>query len=136
LNYAKEDLKEGLRRLTGGKGVDIVFDPVGGSYAEAALRSIAWQGRFLVIGFAAGDIPKMPLNLALLKGCDIRGVFWGHWARLNPQKNRANLQKLVKWTAEGKISSHVDRTFPLAQTADALKVLAGRKAMGKVILHP
>jgi NADPH2:quinone reductase len=78
----------------------------------------------------------MPLNLALLKGCDIRGVFWGAWARLNPDKNRANLQRLVQWTAEGKISSHVDRTFPLAQTADALKVLAGRKAMGKVILHP
>jgi NADPH:quinone reductase len=136
LNYAKEDLKEGLRRLTDGKGVDVVFDPVGGTYAEAALRSIAWEGRFLVIGFAAGDIPKMPLNLALLKGCDIRGVFWGQWARLNPDKNRANLERLVKWTAEGKLSSHVDRTFPLAQTADALKVLAGRKAMGKVILHP
>jgi NADPH2:quinone reductase len=128
LNYAKEDLKEGLRRLTGGKGVDIIFDPVGSTYAE--------EGRFLVIGFAAGDIPKMPLNLALLKGCDIRGVFWGAWARLNPDKNRANLQRLVQWAAEGKISSHVDRTFPLAQTADALKVLAGRKAMGKVILHP
>jgi NADPH2:quinone reductase len=136
LNYAKEDLKEGLRKLTGGKGANIVFDPVGGPYAEAALRSTAWEGRFLVIGFAAGEIPRLPLNLALLKGCDIRGVFWGQWARLNPDKNRANLEKLVKWTAEGKISSHVDRTFPLAQTADALKVLAGRKAMGKVILHP
>ncbi|MEW6641303.1 MAG: NADPH:quinone oxidoreductase family protein [Pseudomonadota bacterium] len=136
LNYAKEDLKEGLKKLTDGKGVDIVFDPVGGAYAEAALRSVAWEGRFLVIGFAAGDIPKIPLNLALLKGCDIRGVFWGAWARLNPEKNRANLQKLVQWTAEGKISSHVDRTFPLAQTAEALKVLAGRQAMGKVILHP
>ena len=136
LNYASEDLKEGLRRLTGGKGADIIFDPVGGSYAEAALRSIAWEGRFLVIGFAAGDIPKMPLNLALLKGCDIRGVFWGAWARLNPDRNRANLEKLVNWAAEGKISSHVDCTFPLARTADALKVLAGRKAMGKVILHP
>src|SRR3984957_17843444 len=136
LNYAKEDLKEGLRKLTGGKGADIVFDPVGGSYAEAALRSTAWEGRFLVIGFAAGEIPKIALNLALLKGCDIRGVFWGHWARLNPAKNRANLEKLVKWTAEGKLSSHVDRTFPLAQTADALKVLAGRQAMGKVILRP
>jgi NADPH2:quinone reductase len=136
LNYAKEDLKEGLRRLTNGSGVDIIFDPVGGNYAEAALRSIAWEGRFLVIGFAAGEIPKMPLNLALLKGCDIRGVFWGNWARLNPAKNRANLERLVQWTAEGKISSHVDRTFPLAQTAEALKVLAGRKAMGKVILHP
>ena len=83
LNYAKEDLKEGLRKLTGGKGVDIIFDPVGGTYAEAALRAIAWEGRFLVIGFAAGDIPKMPLNLALLKGCDIRGVFWGAWTRVN-----------------------------------------------------
>src|SRR4051794_23176240 len=136
INYANEDVKEGLRRVTGGKGVDVIYDPVGGSYAEAALRSIAWGGRFLVIGFAAGEIPKMPLNLALLKGCDIRGVFWGHWARLSPDKNRANLEKLVQWAAEGKISSHVDRTFPLAQTADALKVLADRKAMGKVILHP
>lgn len=136
LNYAEEDLKEGLKRLTSGKGVDIIFDPVGGKYAEAALRAIAWEGRFLVIGFAAGDIPKMPLNLALLKGCDIRGVFWGAWVRQNPDKNRAALEKLVKWAAEGKISAHVDRTFPLAQTAEALKVLAGRQAMGKVILHP
>ncbi|UFS75051.1 NADPH:quinone oxidoreductase family protein [Tardiphaga sp. 37S4] len=136
LNYATEDLKEGLKKLTDGKGVDIIFDPVGGKYAEASLRAIAWEGRFLVIGFAAGDIPKMPLNLALLKGCDIRGVFWGAWVRQNPEKNRANLEKLVKWAAEGKISSHVDKTFPLAKTADALKVLAGRQAMGKVILHP
>ncbi|MDR6657830.1 NADPH:quinone oxidoreductase family protein [Tardiphaga robiniae] len=136
LNYATEDLKEGLKKLTDGKGVDIIFDPVGGKYAEASLRAIAWEGRFLVIGFAAGDIPKMPLNLALLKGCDIRGVFWGAWVRQNPEKNRANLEKLVQWAAEGKISSHVDRTFPLAKTADALKVLAGRQAMGKVILHP
>lgn len=136
LNYAKDDLKEGLKQITGGRGVDIVFDPVGGAYAEAALRAVAWEGRFLVIGFAAGEIPKIPLNLALLKGCDIRGVFWGAWAKQNPEKNRANLQKLVQWAAEGKISSHVDRTFPLSQTADALNVLAGRQAMGKVILHP
>ncbi|HWW49190.1 MAG TPA: NADPH:quinone oxidoreductase family protein [Xanthobacteraceae bacterium] len=136
LNYAKDDLKDGLKSLTGGKGVDIIFDPVGGTFAEAALRAIAWEGRFLVIGFAAGDIPKMPLNLALLKGCDIRGVFWGAWTKVNPQKNRQNLEKLVRWAAEGKISSHVDRTFPLAQTAEALKVLAGRQAMGKVILNP
>ena len=136
INYKTEDFVAAVKEATGGKGVDIIFDPVGGTYAEAALRSIAWEGRFLVIGFAAGDIPKMPLNLALLKGCDIRGVFWGAWTRLNPEKNRANLEKLVQWAAEGKISSHVDRTFPLAQTADALKVLAGRQAMGKVILHP
>ncbi|MBN9008522.1 MAG: zinc-binding dehydrogenase, partial [Rhizobiales bacterium] len=99
-------------------------------------RAIGWEGRFLVIGFAAGEIPKMPLNLALLKGCDIRGVFWGAWTKINPEKNRSNLQKLARWAADGKISAHVDRTFPLAQTADALKVLAGRQAMGKVILHP
>jgi NADPH2:quinone reductase len=129
LNYAKEDLKEGLKRLSGGEGVDIVFDPVGGSYAEAAVRS-------LVIGFAAGEIPKIPLNLALLKGCDIRGVFWGAYVRRDPEHSRANLEKLMQWAAEGKISSHVDRTFPLEKTADALKVLAGRQAMGKVILHP
>ncbi|UGV24572.1 NADPH:quinone oxidoreductase family protein [Rhodopseudomonas boonkerdii] len=135
-NYAKEDLKEGLKKLTGGKGVDIIFDPVGGKYAEAALRAIAWEGRFMVIGFAAGDIPKMPLNLALLKGCDIRGVFWGAWVRQNHDKYRASIEKLLKWAAEGKISAHVDRTFPLEKTAEAMKVLAGRQAMGKVILHP
>jgi NADPH2:quinone reductase len=135
-NYAKEDLKEGLKNLTGGKGVDIIFDPVGGKYAEAALRAIAWEGRFMVIGFAAGDIPKMPLNLALLKGCDIRGVFWGAWVRQNHDKYRASIEKLLKWAAEGKISAHVDRTFPLEKTAEAMKVLAGRQAMGKVILHP
>ncbi|MCP1835565.1 NADPH2:quinone reductase [Bradyrhizobium sp. USDA 4532] len=136
LNYAKEDLKEGLRRLTDGKGVDIIFDPVGGKLAEASLRAIAWEGRFLVIGFAAGEIPKMPLNLPLLKSCDIRGVFWGVWAERNPVKNRANLRKLINWAAEGKLSSHVHATFPLAHTAEAMDVLASRKAMGKVILHP
>lgn len=136
LNYAKEDLKDGLRKLTGGNGVDIIYDPVGGSYSEAALRSIAWEGRFLVIGFAAGDIPKLPLNLPLLKSCDVRGVFWGAWTARNPEKNRAGLTKLVEWTAAGKLSSHVHATFPLAKAADAMAVLSSRKAMGKVILHP
>ncbi|WP_424628892.1 NADPH:quinone oxidoreductase family protein [Bradyrhizobium sp. SYSU BS000235] len=136
INYAKEDLKDALKRIGGEKGIDIVFDPVGGAYAEAGVRSLAWKGRFLVIGFAAGEIPKIPLNLALLKGCDIRGVFWGAYMRRDPKDGRANLEKLMRWAAEGKISSHVDRTFPLEQTADALKVLAGRQAMGKVILHP
>jgi len=136
LNYAKEDLKDGLRKLTGGNGVDIIYDPVGGSYSEAALRSIAWEGRFLVIGFAAGDIPKLPLNLPLLKSCDVRGVFWGAWTARNPEKNRASLQKLVEWTADGKLSSHVHATFPLAKAVEAMAVLSSRKAMGKVILHP
>ena len=89
-----------------------------------------------MIGFAAGDIPKIPLNLALLKGCDIRGVFWGAHMKREPKQGRAALEKLMKWAAEGKISSHVDSTFPLEKTTDALKVLAERKAMGKVILHP
>jgi NADPH2:quinone reductase len=136
LNYARDDLKEGLRKLTDGRGVDIIYDPVGGSYAEAALRSIAWEGRFLVIGFAAGEIPKLPLNLPLLKSCDVRGVFWGAWTARNPEKNREGLLKLVDWTAEGKLSSHVHATFPLAKAADAMAVLSSRKAMGKVILHP
>lgn len=135
LNYAKEDIKEGLKRLCG-NGVDIVFDPVGGDYAEAAVRSLAWRGRFLVIGFAAGEIPKIPLNLVLLKGCDVRGVFWGAYVKKDPKHSRASLEKLIQWAADGKISSHVDRTFPLEKTADALKVLAGRQAMGKVIIHP
>ena len=136
INYVKEDLKEALKRIGGDKGIDIVFDPVGGSYAEAGVRSLAWKGRFLVIGFAGGEIPKIPLNLALLKGCDIRGVFWGSYMKRDPKHGRASLEKLMQWAAEGKISSHVDRTFPLAQTVDALKVLAGRQAMGKVIVNP
>jgi len=136
LNYAKEDLKDGLRRLTDGKGPDIIFDPVGGPYAEAALRAIAWEGCFLVVGFAAGEIPKIPLNVALLKSCDIRGVSSGAWFARNPDKNRAAEEKLMQWAAEGKISAAVDRTFPLAKTVEAMNVLASRQAMGKIILHP
>jgi len=136
INYTSEDIKEGLRRVTGGKGVDVIYDPVGGKYAESALRSIAWQGRFLVIGFAAGEIPKIPLNLALLKGCDIVGVFWGAFTERDPKGHQANMADLVRYAAEDKISAHVHGTYPLAQTADALKAIADRKVMGKVILHP
>jgi NADPH2:quinone reductase len=136
INYAQEDLKEALRRVTGGKGVDVIYDPVGGPYAEPALRSIAWQGRFLVIGFAAGEIPKIPLNLALLKGCDIVGVFWGSFVERNPKDHQANMADLVRWAAEGKLSAHVHAVYPLAQTADALRAIAGRSVMGKVILRP
>jgi NADPH2:quinone reductase len=136
INYASEDLKDGLRRVTGGKGADVIYDPVGGTYAEAALRSIAWQGRFLVIGFAAGDIPKIPLNLALLKGCDILGVFWGAFTERDPKGHQANMAQLVSWAADGKLSAHVHEVYPLAKTADALKALSGRKVMGKVILRP
>ena len=136
INYAKEDVKEGLRRVTAGKGVDVIYDPVGGAYAEAALRSIAWQGRFLVIGFAAGEIPKIPLNLALLKGCDIVGVFWGAFIERDPKGHQANMAELVRWADAGKISAHVHAVYPLADTPAALKAIAERKVMGKVILHP
>jgi NADPH2:quinone reductase len=136
INYATEDLKDGLRRATGAKGADVIYDPVGGAYAEAALRSIAWQGRFLVIGFAAGEIPKIPLNLALLKGCDIVGVFWGSFIERDPKGHQANMAQLVRWAAAGKLSAHVHEVYPLKDTAAALKAIASRTVMGKVILRP
>jgi NADPH2:quinone reductase len=136
INYAKEDLKEALRRATGGKGVDVIYDPVGGPYAELALRSIAWKGRFLVVGFAAGEIPKIPLNLALLKGCDIVGVFWGSFIERDPAGHRANTEQLLQWCAQGKLSAHVHAVYPLAEAAAALKAIAARQVMGKIILHP
>jgi NADPH2:quinone reductase len=136
INYGEDDLKEALRRVTDGRGVDVVYDPVGGAYAEAALRSIAWGGRFLVIGFAAGEIPKLPLNLVLLKGCDVRGVFWGQFTERFPEKHRANMAELLQWCAEGKLSAHVHAVYPLEETAEALKMLADRKAMGKILLRP
>src|SRR5215467_976156 len=97
INYAAEDLKEALRRVTDGRGADVIYDPVGGPYAEAALRSIAWEGRFLVVGFAAGEIPKLPLNLVLLKSCDVRGVYWGQWTERDPHGDRNNIADLVRW---------------------------------------
>lgn len=136
IDYSKDDLKDGLRRLTNGRGVDVVYDPVGGAYSEAALRAIAWQGRFLVVGFAAGDIPKLPLNLVLLKGCDILGVFWGSWTERDPAGHRANTAQLLDWVAEGKLSSHVHAVYPLSEAPKALKEIAARKVMGKVILRP
>lgn len=136
IDYSKEDLKEALRRVTGGRGVDVVYDPVGGHYSELALRAMAWLGRFLVIGFAAGEIPKLPLNLMLLKNCDVRGVLWGGWTEADIAGYRANTQVLLDWAAQGKLSTHVHAVYPLAQAADALKAIAERKVMGKVILKP
>jgi NADPH:quinone reductase len=136
INYAKDDLKEALRKLTDGRGVDVIYDPVGGPYTEPALRSIAWKGRFLVVGFAAGEIPKLPLNLILLKGCDVRGVFWGSWTERDPAGHRANTEQLLAWCLEGKLSSHVHTVYPLAEAPAALKAIAARQVMGKVILRP
>jgi len=136
IDYASEDVKDALRRMTGGRGADVIYDPVGGPYAEAALRSIAWLGRFLVVGFAAGDIPKLPLNLVLLKGCDVRGVFWGSWIERDKAGHRANTEQLIAWCADGKLSSHVHAVYPLSEATDALKAIAARKVMGKIILRP
>jgi NADPH:quinone reductase len=139
LNYATSDLKQGLRDLTGGHngsgGVDVIYDCVGGDHAEAALRSIAWMGRFLVVGFAAGPIPKIPLNLALLKSCDICGVFWGEAAVRDPASIRANITQVLEWVAAGKLAPHIHATFPLAQIGDAIALLDRREATGKVVVE-
>jgi NADPH2:quinone reductase len=136
VNYATENLRDGLRRLSGPRGIDVVYDPVGGAHAEAALRSLGWEGRFLVVGFAAGEIPKLPLNLVLLKSCDVRGIFWGSWIAREPAAHRANTAELFAWCAAGKLSAHVHAVYPLEQAAAALRALADRRAMGKVILRP
>jgi len=134
INYATEDMRERIKELTGGKGVDVVYDAVGGPYTELALRSTAWRGRLLVVGFAAGDIPKIPLNLTLLKGCAIVGVFWGDFARREPKAFAASIAQLGAWFREGKLKPHVSQTFPLSQAVDALKLMAARKVKGKVVL--
>jgi NADPH2:quinone reductase len=134
INYATEDLKTRAKELTDGHGVDVVYDPVGGDYSEAALRAIAWEGRFLVIGFAAGDIPRIPLNLTLLKSCDIVGVFWGAFTMREPDRNRRNIAELLQLWADGKISLYVSSTHPLERGAEAIAELAGRRATGKVVV--
>jgi len=136
VNYASEDLRDALKKLGGEHGVDVVYDPVGGRYAEPAVRSLAWQGRYLVVGFAAGDIPKLPLNLVLLKSCDIRGVFWGAWTKREPRAQRALMTEIVTWCAQGKLSAHVHAVYPLAEIATALGAIADRKVMGKIVLRP
>jgi NADPH2:quinone reductase len=136
IDYSKEDLKERLKELTGGKGVDIVYDPVGGKLGEAALRALTWEGRYLVIGFAGGEITKMPLNLTLLKGCDIAGVFWGEFVRRNPSQLRTQIEELMGWIKDGRVSAHVDKIYPFAEATKAFERLSGRQAMGKVLLKP
>jgi NADPH2:quinone reductase len=134
INYASEDLRERIKALTAGRGVDVIYDAVGGPYTEPAFRSIAWRGRHLVIGFAAGDIPKLPLNLALLKGAAVVGVFWGDFTRREPQAFAESARQLARWYREGKLKPHVSARFPLEKAADAMNLLASRKAKGKVVL--
>jgi NADPH:quinone reductase len=134
INYATEDLRERIKALTEGRGVDVIYDPVGGPYSEPAFRSIAWRGRHLVVGFAAGDIPKLPLNLALLKGASVVGVFWGDFTRREPARFADSVKQLTKWYAAGRLKPHVSQTFPLEKAAEALKLMAARQVKGKVVL--
>jgi len=134
INYGTNDLRAELKSLGGKHGIDVVYDPVGDKYAEPALRSMAWEGRYLVIGFAAGDIPKIPLNLVLLKSCDIVGVHWGAFVARDPEAEARNMSQIVQWCADGKLSAHVHAVYPLGETAQALKDIAARRIMGKAIL--
>jgi NADPH2:quinone reductase len=134
IDYAREDLRERIKALTNGRGIDVVYDAVGGAYTEPALRSIAWRGRLLVVGFAAGDIPKIPLNLTLLKGSAIVGVFWGEFARREPQRFADSIARLGRWFQEGKLRPHVSDVLPLAQATEALNRMASRQVKGKLVL--
>jgi NADPH2:quinone reductase len=136
IDYAREDLKQRLKDLTGGKGVDVIYDPVGGEATEAAVRALAWRGRHLVIGFAAGEIPRLPLNLPMLKGADVRGVFWSAHAEREPEAHRAELRRIFEWAAAGEISAHVDAVLPLEETAEAIARIARREARGKIVVRP
>lgn len=134
INYSESSLKEEVKKLTGGQGADVIYDPVGGDLFDEAIRSIAWNGRLLVIGFASGRIPDLPVNLALLKGAAVVGVFWGSFAQRQPQDNAANFQQLFAWHAEGKLKPLVSQSFPLERGGEAINALGQRKAVGKVVV--
>ena len=134
VNYTEEHWRDELRALTEDRGPDVVFDPVGGPYTEPALRSIGWRGRYLVVGFAAGEIPRIALNLALLKNCAITGVFYGEFVRREPANNRAMLARLFRWVADGQLVPAVSHRFPLEGAGEALDLLSGRRALGKLLL--
>lgn len=134
INYASDDLRARVKAITAGRGVDVVYDPVGGPYSEPALRDMAWNGRFLVVGFAAGDIPKVPLNLPLLKGCAIVGVFWGAFTRTEAERNRRNNDELMRLYLAGKVKPHIHATYPLERAAQALNEVLYKRVSGKVVL--
>jgi NADPH2:quinone reductase len=136
INYATEDLKDRIRTLTGGKGADVVYDPVGGSYAEPALRSMAWRGRYLVVGFANGEIPRIPLNLPLLKGCSLVGVFWGGMVGHEPALAAAGVEELFQWLAAGKLRPEISARYALADAPAALRAMLDRRVTGKVVVLP
>jgi NADPH:quinone reductase-like Zn-dependent oxidoreductase len=122
-----------FKEAVGPAGADVILDPVGGDYSEAALRSIAWEGRFLVVGFPAG-IAKLPLNLTLLKSCDVRGVFWGGFLARDPKRNAAHVEQLFRWWDEGKIVPRISATYPLERAGEAIAALRDRKAIGKLVV--
>ncbi len=134
INYSQEDLRGRIKEITGGKGIDVVYDPVGGDYSEAALRSLAWNGRHLVVGFATGEIPKIPLNLPLLKSCQVVGVFWGSFAQKFPGQNMKNSIELMQMLDKGLINPHIHKVYPLENAAAALEEMMGRQVMGKVVV--
>ncbi|VVN15326.1 Quinone oxidoreductase 1 [Pseudomonas fluorescens] len=135
IDYSTSSLKDEIKRLTGGQGVDVIYDPVGGELFDQAVRGLAWNGRLLVVGFASGVIPQLPVNLALLKGAAVVGVFWGAFAQRQPQDNAANFRQLFAWHAEGKIKPLVSKTYPLAEAGSAIEQLAQRKAVGKLVVQ-
>ncbi|CAN5175869.1 NADPH:quinone oxidoreductase family protein [soil metagenome] len=134
INYSTQDLREAVKLLTNGKGPDVIYDPVGGDLAEPAFRSIAWRGRYLVVGFAGGSIPALPLNLTLLKGASIVGVFWGGFARNEPKANASAMAELAQWYAQGKIKPVIDRTMPMAELKQAYARMGSRGVMGKLVM--
>jgi NADPH2:quinone reductase len=134
INYTKENLRDAIKAATGGKGPDVIYDPVGGDFAEPAFRSIAWRGRYLVIGFAAGPIPALPLNLPLLKGASVVGVFWGDFSRREPKANQAMLAELARWYVEGRIKPVIDRTMPMAELKAAYAHMGSRGVKGKLVM--
>jgi NADPH2:quinone reductase len=136
INYNTEDLRARLKEIVGDKGVDVVLDPVGGSYTEPALRSTGWNGRFLVVGFAAGDIPKIPINLTLLKGSSLVGVFWGEFMKRQPKDGQAEMAQLVQWLEQGKIKPLVSKQFKLSDSRGALEAVFTRQATGKIVIVP
>lgn len=136
IDYTAEDFRDRLKALTDGRGVDIVYDPVGGDIAETALRSVGWGGRYLVVGFAAGGIPKLPINLLLLKGSALVGVFWGEFVRREPEANAANTRQLLAWLREGALDPLISQRYPLARAPDALQALLDRHAIGKLVIVP
>jgi NADPH2:quinone reductase len=135
INYSETSLKDEIKRLTDGQGADVIYDPVGGDLFDQAIRAIAWNGRLLVVGFASGRIPELPVNLALLKGAAVVGVFWGSFAQRQPQDNAANFQQLFGWFAEGKLKPLVSQVYPLSNAAQAINDLGQRKAVGKVVVQ-